>query len=177
MTSTATHIETFTGRNVDILDPDPNEICIEDIAHALANTNRFGGHTRVPYSVAEHSVRMSHIVPEFLAMDALMHDAQEAYIGDMPSPFKKVMQEFQFYEDRIECVIRKAFDLPGSKHDPRIKHYDNVMLITEARDLGLSWWNTLKHTDMPEPLPDHIYPWTWRFASISFLDRFKELNL
>lgn len=176
MTSIATHIETFTGRNVDILDPDPNEICIEDIAHALANTNRFGGHTRIPYSVAEHSVRISHIVPEFLVMDALMHDAQEAYIGDMPSPFKKVMPEFQFYEDRIERAIRKAFDLPGAKHDPRIKYYDNVMLITEARDLGLSWWNTLKHNEMPDPLNFTIVPWDWQSAKNMFLNRFHELT-
>jgi len=176
MVSTATWIETYTGRHVDILDPDPNEIVIEDIAHALANTNRFGGHTQVPYSVAEHSLRMSYIVPPELALEALMHDAQEAFVGDMPSPFKKVMPEFQGLEDSMEAAIRAAFGLPGQKHSPEIKYYDDQMLVTEARDLGLSWWNSDKHTQMPPPLREKIVPAGWKTVRYAFIERFNELT-
>jgi len=176
MVSTATDIETFTGRHVDILDPDPAEINIEDIAHALSHTNRFGGHPKKAYSVAEHSVRMSYIVPPELALEALMHDAQEAYIGDMPSPFKKVLAEFKHYEDQLEAAVRCAFNLPGDKHPAEIKFYDNVMLITEARDLGLSWWNTDKHTDMPAPLVERIIPTSAPIAKRAFLERYYELT-
>ncbi len=176
MTSTATWVETFTGKHVDILDPDPDEICIEDLAHALANTNRFGGHTSEPYSVAEHCVRMSEICPHGLALECLMHDAAEAYIGDMPSPFKQVMPDFQVFEARLERAIRIRFNLPGDHHPEAVRHYDQVMLLTEARELGLSWWKTGKHTNMPEPLVGELIPWDWKTAKSRFLKRFEELT-
>lgn len=176
MTSTATWIETRSGRHVDILDPDPNEINIEDIAHALANTNRFGGHLYAPYSVAEHCVRMSYIVPPHLALEALIHDAQEAYLGDMPSPFKKVMPEFQALEDRMEAAVRAALGLPGDAHPEEIKFFDNQMLMTEARDFGLGWYGTKKHYNMPEALPETIRPWGWSTAKRAFLQRYEELT-
>ncbi len=176
MTSTATYIETFTGRHVDILDPDPGQIVIEDIAHALSHTIRFGGHTKKAYSVAEHAVRMSYIVPEHLALEALHHDDSEYLIGDMPAPFKRVMPEYRAYEDTLEAAIRCALGLPGDKHPPEIKHYDNVMLVTEARDLGLNWWKTNKHTDMPEPLAERIIPTPASVAKRAFLNRHFELT-
>lgn len=179
--SCATWIETFHGRRVDIVDPNPESILIEDIAHALALTNRFGGHTRKPYSVAEHCVRMSRIVPPELELEALVHDSAEFAVGDMPSPFKQVMPEFRIYEARMEAAIRRALNLPGPKHPEAIKYYDHVMLITEARDLGLSWWNTEKHwamkgIDRPEPLPERIEPWSWYLAETSFMNAYNRLT-
>ncbi len=175
MTSHATWIETYTGRHVDLIDPDPSTISIRDLAHHLACTNRFGGATE-PYSVAEHSVRMSFITPSHLRFEALMHDAAEAYIGDMPSPYKRMMPEFQRFEAKLEACIRRAFEMPGDKHPDSIKYYDNMMLITEARDLGLSWWNSNKHTDMPEPLDEKIEPWGHVAAEERFLERFRDLR-
>lgn len=176
MVSTHTWIETFTGKHVDIIDPQPESIDIIDIAHALSMCNRFGGHTSAPYSVAEHCVRMSHIVPLELALEALLHDAAEAYLGDMPSPFKKAMPEFKAYEARMEAAIRKHFGLPGDRHPDEIKYFDDQLLVTEARDLGLSWWNTGKHTGMPEPLVKNIVPMAWWRAESVFLDRYQALT-
>ena len=176
MTSTATWIETFTGQHVNLIDPDPSTISIRDIAHHLANTNRFGGATAKPYSVAEHCVRMSFITPKHLRFEALMHDAAEAYIGDMPSPYKLVMPEFKEFEARLEACIRRAFEMPGAAHPTTVKWYDNMMLITEARDLGLSWWDTNKHTGMPEPLEGLIVPWGHELAEARFLERFETLR-
>jgi len=176
MTSTATWIETLTGRHVDILDPDPSEMNIEDIAHALSNTNRFGGHLRKPYSVAQHCVLMSYLCPPELAFECLMHDAHEAYIGDMPSPFKIAMPEFQRLEDNMEATVRRAFNMPGDKHPRAVKHWDQVMLMTEARDFGLSWYGTEKHTDMPPAHADKIVAWDWLEARTEFLFRYHELT-
>lgn len=168
-------IMTFTGKWFDILDPDPESVDIVDIAHSLAITNRFTGHSTVPYSVAEHCVRMSEIVPPELALDALMHDCAEAYVNDINSPLKnsEEMKPFRKIENRIEVVCRKALGIPGHAHDKRIKEYDMIMLVTEARDLGLAWW---KWKYGVEPLKETIYPWEWYEAEMLFLSRYKELK-
>lgn len=86
-------IRTFTGRKVTPLNIDPETICIEDIAHALSLINRFTGHTRFPYSVAQHSLIILEHLPQGLPVAwykwALLHDAIEAYLGDTASPIKK----------------------------------------------------------------------------------------
>ncbi|MGV8136511.1 MAG: hypothetical protein AB2L20_14980 [Mangrovibacterium sp.] len=105
------YIQTFTGKLIDPLNPDPDQICIEDIAHALSNICRFGGHSRMFYSVAQHSVRCSQHFnetdPEALA--ALLHDASEAYLMDIPSPIKHRLPEYLAVEDRLMTVIAEKF--------------------------------------------------------------------
>ncbi len=167
-------IGTFTGKFFDPINPQPEDVCIEDIAHALALTNRFSGHSTVPYSVAEHCVRMSYIVPIELAMDALMHDCAEAYICDMSQPLKQTpeMEGYRDIEDRVEHVCRKALGLPGWTHDPRIKEFDWIMVVTEGRDLGMTWWDSYGIT----PLPEKIIPWLWVTAEHRFLERYKQLK-
>ena len=89
-------IQTFTGRAFDLSSPQPEQVCTEDIAHALANCCRYAGHSRWHYSVAQHSLLVAEIVaatdPE-LALAALLHDAAEAYIGDWSSPLKALMRQ------------------------------------------------------------------------------------
>lgn len=88
-------VETFTGRYVDVLNPDPATIALEDIAHSLANTCRFGGHSREFYSVAEHAVRVANklVAQGFgaLALAGLHHDDAEAYLRDIPRPVKPLL--------------------------------------------------------------------------------------
>jgi len=177
MASLATWIETRSGTHVDILNPDPSAIRVEDIAHALACTNRYGGHLYAPYSVAQHAVIMSEICPPDLAFECLHHDDEEAFIGDMPSPFKKVMPEFKKCAARLEAAIRAHLGLPGDKHPATVKHWDNVMLMTEARDFQLGWYGTNKHVDMPAAHPFiTITPWPWDMAKRRFLQRHHELT-
>lgn len=168
-------IQTFTGKWFDPLYPDPTQVDITDIAHALALTNRFTGHSKIPYSVAEHCVRMSNITPPELALDALMHDVAETYLPDIASPVKHSPQLAGFVEieKRVEACCWLALGLPGQEHDPAVKKYDTIMLVTEARDLGLTWWNT--HHDV-EPLPDVIHPWPWTLAERLFLERYQALR-
>lgn len=103
-------IRTFTGKVFDITVLDPDSICIEDIAHALSNTARFGGHLAKLYSVAQHSVHVAEHASVENRMAALLHDAAEAYIGDMPSPFKKLMPDYKKIENDIMGAISKKFN-------------------------------------------------------------------
>jgi 5'-deoxynucleotidase YfbR-like HD superfamily hydrolase len=103
-------ITTYTGKKFHYLSPTPEEIDIKDIAHALSLTCRFGGHCRSFYSVAEHSVRVAAEVPASSALFALLHDAAEAYLPDIPSPMKQDYKKWQALEGRIEKVIIKKYD-------------------------------------------------------------------
>jgi 5'-nucleotidase len=165
-----------SGRMVNPLDLQVEDIDIEDIAHALGNQCRFSGHTREFYSVAEHSVRASYIVDPEFAYDALLHDAAEAYLQDMARPLKNEPRFGQAYrgaEARAEKVIGEAlgvtFPMP-----PQVKAADEIMLVTEARDLmhGTSEWT--HYTDV-EPEPIAISPWSPRMARRKFLARYNTL--
>lgn len=137
------HIETFTGKLFHILDPRQDEICIEDIAHALARICRFTGHTKKFYSVAEHCIHAAQLVRPSLALEALMHDSSEAYIGDMSRPLKHFTEAGKEYikiEEKIEKAIARKFGL-AFPMSPEIKKADNLMLYAEKAQLtsGQAW--------------------------------------
>jgi len=92
---------TASGKRFWPLDPRPEDICIEDIAHALSHICRFGGHVREPYSVAQHSVIVSMIVKPENALYGLLHDAAEAYAGDMVRPLKRGMPAYRSIESAV----------------------------------------------------------------------------
>lgn len=108
-----TEIITFTGHYIDLLDPDPSRICIEDIAHALSNLCRFAGHTNHFYSVAQHSINLAHgpYVPDIYALEALLHDASEAYLVDIPRPLKNLLPEYVKIEKNMQIIIGTVFGL------------------------------------------------------------------
>jgi uncharacterized protein len=114
---TSAIITTYTGRRVDLLNPKTSDFCIEDVAHALSLTNRYVGHTAVPYSVAQHSVlvmkRVARIVAErALELAALLHDGPEAYLGDVSHPLKQCLPDYKAIEERFTEVFNAAFKLP-----------------------------------------------------------------
>lgn len=127
---TGSTIRTFTGRYFDILDLKPEMVHIEDIAHALSMNCRFGGHIPVFYSVAQHSISVAEMVPKEHRLEALLHDASEAYIHDMPKPFKRHMYEYQYHEARIEKLIAEVFGLKYPWHES-IKEADKLQLEFE----------------------------------------------
>jgi uncharacterized protein len=166
--------QTHSGIQFYPLDPQPEEVLIEDIAHGLGRICRFGGHTRDFYSVAQHSVIVSNILPEELALAGLLHDATEAYIGDMVRPLKYSVPQYMLIEDRLWDVIAARFNLPRIL-PPEIKHADNVALITERRDLlekQRKWGDWSKAY---APLPDIIRPVGPNLAETMFMIRFQQL--
>src|SRR5215468_4140701 len=133
------YLQTVSGRWVNPFDPDPAQLDPDDIARALANQCRFGGHCRNFYSVAQHSVIVSELVEERGGdvedvFAALMHDATEAYLGDMPHPIKhrsSLGAAFKEAEDNLEAVLNQHFNIkPGVKE---IKVADRALLATERR--------------------------------------------
>ena len=132
-----TFIQTHSGYRVSLLDPDPDDINIEDIAWSLAHQCRFGGHCKQFYSVAEHSMLVADLLPRDLKFEGLLHDAAEAYILDLPSPLKQLLPEYKSIENKFTFAIREAFGLgpEESRIKMMIKQADIIALATEARDL------------------------------------------
>lgn len=169
-------ILTATGRQFWPLDPAPEDVCIEDIAHSLALQCRFTGHCLEYYSVAEHCARVSRIVPPEDALWALLHDASEAYLTDLARPLKRhsgLGREYQWIEMQLMDVICERFGLP-CEEPPSVKRADDVLLMTEKRDLMAHC--AQKWVETAEPLPDVIIPWSWDGAKSEFLLRFYELT-
>ena len=167
-------ITTFTGKKFHFLDPQPDEIDIIDIAHSLSITCRFGGQCREFYSVAEHSIRVADVVPKEYKLHALLHDASEAYMPDLPRPMKATLSEFKGIEIIILQAIFNKFlyspdtQKPGSK---LIKEADDTLLATEGRDLmaNMDDWDPL-----PKPLIEVIKPLSSKDAELLFHYRFRK---
>jgi len=175
-------MQSYTGKQFDPLNPDPALIDIDDIAHALSNICRFGGHSSRFYSVAEHSVLVAEELWNLhhdadLALAGLLHDAAEAYLGDIPRPLK-YRPEFAFYrkaEARLEQMIAERFGLVFDVGVNEVKRIDNAILADEARafmgDPGPAWGLTepglgITFLDWSNSARDY-----WRKA---FLLRFRE---
>lgn len=170
-----TWIMTRSGRHFDLLNPRSTEIKIDDIATGLSNICRFTGQLPCFYSVAQHCVMASHIVHERFSLEALLHDAQEAYVGDMSTPLKSMLPGYKEIEDKIESVIRSMFGLP-SKQSPEVKQADLKMLATERRFFGLDDGTKWPILDGIVPLDVVIDAMTPEQAKKEFLKRFVELT-
>lgn len=168
--------QTYSGRIFWPLDPHPEEVHIVDIAHALAYSCRFGGHARFFYSVAQHSVLVSEICDEEDALWGLLHDAAEAYVGDMIRPLKRtvVMSSYRTIEKNVQEAICEKFglryEMPASVH-----RADNMLLATEARDVMGGETRTWNLTQRPLPKL-RIASMTPEQAEARFLMRFAELG-
>lgn len=160
----------------DYKDMQSKNICIDDIAHALSMLCRFNGHTNHFYSVAQHSVVVSENVLQMphRAMQGLLHDATEAYIGDMPAPLKRLIPSFKDFEDSLWKVIADKYSMPHELH-PDIHRVDKRACLTEARDLmgvtGHDWGLGVKPLDI-----ETIQPLSPAVAKQQFLNRYHELR-
>lgn len=162
-----------SGFVLDLQVPDATGLPISDIALCLASQPRWGGAARPWYSVAEHSVMVSHLVPETLAYAALMHDCEE-FLGDWPSPVKVLLGR-GYVEQHIRPVkdaLRRRFGFDDD--NPAIKHADLVCMATELRDLLPPAWMDWGH--LPPPHPEKIAPIGPDRAYTLFLERFEELK-
>ena len=173
--------QTAHGREIVIDEPDPAVVDIEDIALALARICRFGGHLRPEvehYSVAQHSLLVSRLVPDELRFAALLHDAAEAYMGDVIRPLKLFLHDYGVLEKRWEIAIGEHFGLGRALAEMHvfIKQADNIALNTERRDL-LSDGPARRHlTGGLLPCRAQIVPCPVFVARDMFLDRYEELK-
>ena len=168
-------IVTASGLYFDFLDPRPEQIEIHDIAHALSLTCRFGGQSLAFYSVAQHSVLVSRLVPDEHKFAALMHDAAEAYTGDMVGPLKQLVPGFKEIEKRCETAIFERFGIQTPLH-PSIKHADLRMLRTEQRDLTAASGDNWSNLAQFEPTVEKIVPLRPSQAYQYFMDAFESLK-
>src|ERR1700712_675426 len=129
-----TQILTYLGKSFDLSAPDADLIDPRDIAHALAHICRFGGHTRKFYSVAQHSCIVADLVPEEHKLAALLHDATEAYCGDVVQPPKQVLPAYRDIEQRLWTSICERFWIDPLLPDC-VQQADMIALATERRDL------------------------------------------
>lgn len=147
-------IETWSGKKVSLPGCDPESICIDDIAHALSRAPRFAGHTAFNYSVGRHSLNAAALVeswgaPKIEVLQALMHDATEAYLCDIPTPFKRLLTNYKELEDDLWKAITTKFSIPFEMA-PSVKKADEVLLYAER--------NILKpnHSVWAKELPDSV---------------------
>ena len=174
-------IQTFSGRKFWPIDPRAEDICIEDIAHALSLLCRFAGHCRLFYSVAQHCCLGVIFGKDMLCtrrnkLNFLLHDASEAYLVDLPRPLKRSGQFgelYKKYEGKLEVEIAMKFNLDWPML-PVVREVDTMMLYTERRDLlslPPEMW-----LDEVIPFEDSIVPWTSSKAEETFLNLFEALH-
>lgn len=176
-------VGTKSGRKFSFLkslqEGDPSEIDIRDIAWALSLINRFNGHSEWPYSVGQHSLVVSKIVHPRYALIALLHDATEAYLGDVSSPLKKELQRYKELEQMAWERIAAAFGLPMEIPDA-VHRADKQALALERRILvphDRTRWEMLTGFGAPRrsEVTNLVVPMDHRVVYTQFLDRFEEL--
>jgi 5'-deoxynucleotidase YfbR-like HD superfamily hydrolase len=169
-------ISTYTGKKFFLLHPRLKDIDIRDIAHALSQQCRWTGHTKHHYSIAQHSYYCSFLVPEGDALDALMHDASEAFMGDMNRPLKHFTSAGPAYRAQ-EAVVQNAIAVRFGMRlvEPESVHIaDNLMLYAEKKQLIRSKFREAQRWGRGAANVK-ITRWTPEKAERMFLKRFREL--
>ncbi|NEN87986.1 MAG: phosphohydrolase [Okeania sp. SIO3H1] len=179
-------MDTYTGKLVDLQDIKPDDIDIIDIAHSLARQCRFGGHCEAFYSVAQHSVILSIEVAKAKKGDAffaLMHDATEAYVGDIIHPLKVMLPGFKEIEERVWEAVKEKFHIEVSPDDhATVMSMDRRLALNEGRAL-LEKDISPEEYGVEQALPDPmgllsisiLKTMDPRYAYALFMQRFHEL--
>ncbi len=167
-------MQTYTGRSFYPTHPDPEEVDPVDISHALSLLCRYNGHVNRFYSVAEHCVLMSQAVAPEHALWALLHDATEAYVGDMIRPLKQQIPAYVDVEKDVMVAICTRFGL--DQIEPfEVKEADARILVDERNALMKAppkpWFNG----EQVEPLGVRVSGWAPLVAEVAWLERFDVL--
>lgn len=144
-------MQTFSGRVVDLSRFSEDDVFVDDIAHALSQIVRFTGHITEPYTVAQHSVLVSGLCPDEHALWGLLHDASEAYLGDVSTPLKSLLPQYREIEGRVQREIAGRFGLPWPIPE-EVKAADRKALMLEKRTLFADQMPWPGETDEPGEL-------------------------
>lgn len=142
-----TAIATVTGRVIDFLHPDPDQLHLDDIARGLSRAPRYAGQTDKHYTVLQHSLLVAHLVPATDRLHALLHDAPEAYLCDVPSPAKEAMRVvspggdsgYDVLEQRLWFAMAKRWDISPVLPES-VKKADTMAMVVEAPELQPEGW-------------------------------------
>lgn len=173
-------VQVHSGRRYYLFDPRPEEIDIEDIAHGLAHICRYNGHTIQHYSVAEHSVLVARRIPSTITdvrLAALLHDAAEAYLGDVTRPLKMCLPNYKL----LEAVANKAISAHFGLHDDLlttliVKRADEEVFSSEASQVmsgGAKGWELPVR---PAPFDIKVNFWPPEVAKTVFLRMYREVR-
>jgi len=168
-------VRTYTGKNVDLLKPRPQDIDVRDIAHHLAKLDRYNGAGQFTFSVGHHSLLVSDALPKEYKLHGLLHDATEAYLGDVVSPLKKLLPDYRKIEQGVMSAICNKFEItfprPGI-----IKKADMAVMAAEMHQV-CKWPDLPLKQGLPEPPKGMVIKkMNWRQVKETFLERFKELS-
>lgn len=169
-------VRTASGRYCSVTDPSPEDLVLGDIAHALAQINRYTGHAPYPFSVAQHSLIVSRLVPPPDALDGLFHDATEAYLADVNRPLKHsgFMAGYRENEQKFHGALARKFGLATP--------VPNIVKVADMHAYAMECYVLFG-----EPLPaklalgyrahqEMFEPWDWVLAKEEFLNRFHTLT-
>lgn len=175
-------IKVAAGHLVDLVNPDPETIDIKSIAAALSKICRYGGHCHMFYSVAEHSIHATAMAAsDGFGGDALvavfLHDAAEAYVGDMVKPLKVTMPQYWDAEQRITRAIESKFSVQFKPFQDTIKRYDRIMLKAEKTSMWPNDSNPWFGLSETEDRKIHFGFWDPSYAEMQFLAMAKTLQL
>ena len=165
------YVSTYLGNRFYPFEPRIEQIAIEDIAHGLAFQCRFNGQTRVFYSVAQHSLLVAELLPASMKLAGLLHDAAEAYLGDMVKPLKWFLPDYCAFEAKVTLLLERHFGLTNVDH-PLIKTADLRLLATEKRDLMPHSTEPWRAVEGVAPLADPLCPLEPEAAKKAFLQAF-----
>lgn len=177
---------TFGGTQFSHANPRADDVHLVDIAHALSMLCHWGGHAREFFSVAQHSLLVSYVCPPALMEWGLLHDAAEAYCGDMIRPLKVLLPEYKTVETRVLRAIAERFALDWPE-PPALKAYDNAVLLAESKHVMPSTealhdgFGRAVHAADVDWSPLHatalLRPMSPRMAKALFLARARELGV
>lgn len=170
-------ITTATGRRFHFENPQPDEIDIADIAYSLSNTNRWGGHSYPAFNVAQHSVMVADALlrngaSQIIQLQGLMHDAAEAYLGDVPTPIKRMLPEYMAMEILVTDAIFQKWRIPMPL-DHQVHLQDVEIRRWEYRDL-MPEVRGVEPLVVPHPT---LKVWTRLESETAFIGRFYDLAL
>lgn len=172
-------IQTYTGRQVWPMDPRPEEICIEDIAHALSMQCRYAGHSLRFMSVAEHSVHIARWLREHYgpadALEGLLHDASEAYLIDVPRPVKAFLPGYKKAEAKMQGAIALRFGLSPAGF-PESVHEADTRILSDERAQNMAPANYEGGWPPYDPLGVTLKFWSPAEAEEMFLFEFEQLT-
>lgn len=144
-------LQTHSGLMVDLCNMSEDDIRLDDVAHSLSQIIRFTGHANRPYTVAQHSMLVADLCPEEHRVWGLLHDAAEAYVGDVATPLKSLLPDYREIEERVQKLIAGRFGLCWPIPEA-VKEADKEALMVEKMDLFDKWI----------PWPGDVFPSTTR---------------